>query len=429
MAGAEKSWFGDVPNVRRFIWFRIFFGARFYYPVFAVMFLDFGLTLSDFAILNAVWAAAIVCLEVPSGALADLIGRKRLIVIACVLMLVEMLVLAFVPLGDHTIVFWAFLANRVLSGAAEACASGADEALAYDSLAAVDRQREWPKVLDLQMRGQAIAMMIAMVVGAAVYDAGLIHKLTSISLSPQVSLRFPIYLTALSALAGLITVIRFEESHTHSAAHETTQQILRAGRWIIGTPLALVLIVVGLSFDSVTRLFLTLDSRYFRLIGLPDGSFGLINAGLALVGFVAPMLSRKLVENRSRIFNFWVVSGMIEVGLIGIALTRNWSGLIWVVPAVMGFYMLGFFTSHYLNEITESRMRATVLSFRGMAQNLAYGAINIAFAGLMVGLRKIDGSNDPFADALLWLPGYLLVLTIALAVWGRLRLGKSTATV
>jgi len=44
--------------------------------------LDYGLTLPQFAILNAVWAVSIVLLEVPSGALADRIGRKRMVVAA-----------------------------------------------------------------------------------------------------------------------------------------------------------------------------------------------------------------------------------------------------------------------------------------------------------------------------------------------------------
>ncbi|MCP3896253.1 MAG: MFS transporter, partial [Bacteroides sp.] len=54
----------ELRNVKLFIAFRIFFNARFYYPVFTILFLDFGLTISQFALLNAVWAATIVILEV-----------------------------------------------------------------------------------------------------------------------------------------------------------------------------------------------------------------------------------------------------------------------------------------------------------------------------------------------------------------------------
>ena len=71
-----------------FVAFRILFNVRFYYPVFMILFLDFGITLEQFGLLNAAWAAAIVLLEVPSGALADLVGRRRLLVAAAGLMVV-----------------------------------------------------------------------------------------------------------------------------------------------------------------------------------------------------------------------------------------------------------------------------------------------------------------------------------------------------
>src|SRR5512133_1085136 len=89
-----------LPNIRLFVAFRVVFNARFYYPVFTVLFLDFGLSLEQFALLNAVWALTIVLAEVPSGALADLLGRKRLLVTTSLLMIAEMSLLAFVPLGN-----------------------------------------------------------------------------------------------------------------------------------------------------------------------------------------------------------------------------------------------------------------------------------------------------------------------------------------
>lgn len=47
-------------NVRSFTLFRVFFSARFYYPVYALLFLDYGLTLGQFGLLNAIWAVTIV---------------------------------------------------------------------------------------------------------------------------------------------------------------------------------------------------------------------------------------------------------------------------------------------------------------------------------------------------------------------------------
>ena len=68
-----------------------------------------------------------------------------------------------------------FLANRVLSGAAEAAASGADEAIAYDTLKNDGNAHDWPRVLEKQMRMQSIAYIGAMSLGAAVYDRALMQ--------------------------------------------------------------------------------------------------------------------------------------------------------------------------------------------------------------------------------------------------------------
>jgi len=129
-------------NLSLFTWFRVLFTARFYYPVFSILFLDLGITLEMFSILNLVWAASIVLLEVPSGALADVVGRKKLVVFGASLYVVEISLLLFAPAHGGAWLFAALILNRILSGAAEACISGADEALAYDSLLADGREQE-----------------------------------------------------------------------------------------------------------------------------------------------------------------------------------------------------------------------------------------------------------------------------------------------
>lgn len=78
----------------------------------------------QFALLNLAWALSIVVAEVPSGALADIVGRRRLVVFAAVMMVVEMSLLAFVPMGASGLLFTVFLINRISSGLSEAAASG-----------------------------------------------------------------------------------------------------------------------------------------------------------------------------------------------------------------------------------------------------------------------------------------------------------------
>ena len=84
-------------NPMRYVWFTTLYNARAYYPILAILFIDLGLTLDQYVLLNFVWAASIFLFEVPSGALADTLGRKNLLVAASILMIAEMSCLLFAP--------------------------------------------------------------------------------------------------------------------------------------------------------------------------------------------------------------------------------------------------------------------------------------------------------------------------------------------
>ena len=407
-------------NIPLFIAFRVLFNARWYYPVLAVLVLDLGLTIEQYALLNVAWAAAIVGLEVPSGALADQIGRRRMVVLAAGLMVVEMTIFAFAPRGNANLLFALFLLNRIISGAAEASASGADEALAYDSLVADGRGSEWPRVLERLMRWQSAGFFCAMMLGAASYDAHLVqHVIDFVGLTwkatPEVTLRFPVYLTLGNAVLAFLVTLRMRETSGAKAtttAADTWRATMATGRWIVATPLVLAVILGGFCFDSIVRLFLTIASNYYRLIGLPEASFGLIGSGFALLGFFTPPLARRLAERQGMAGNFAIVATLILAGLTGVSFVVPIYGLLFLLPLGVAISLTGFFVSHYLNAaVTDSGQRATVLSFRGLAFNLAYGAVGLLFAQLSFALRNAGPPQVVFAKALGWLPWYFVAST------------------
>ncbi|MFT7469764.1 MAG: MFS family permease, partial [Candidatus Pseudothioglobus sp.] len=216
-------------NLRRFVLFRLLYSARFYYPVFTILFLDYGLSLEQFGILNLVWALTIVVAEVPSGALADIVGRKRLLVFAVILMVIEMTLLVLVPIGASSVLFAVFLINRVFSGLSEAAASGADEALAYDSLKALGREDEWAHLLEKSTRVVSAGFFVAMISGAFAYDANLVNGLLAwfspnASLAPEMVIRLPIVLTLCTSIIllfitlGLHDIDRVEIAQRRAAA-------------------------------------------------------------------------------------------------------------------------------------------------------------------------------------------------------------------
>lgn len=395
-----------VANVRRFVLFRLFFNARFYYPVFTILFLDFGLSLAEFATLNAVWAATIVLLEVPSGALADTLGRRRLLVATGAIMVAEVGLLLVVPRGHSGLLLTVFVLNRILSGAGEAAASGADEALAYDSLARAGLAAEWGRVLDLQMRIQAVGFVVAMSIGAAVYDPQLVNRLFAtigigLRIDDAVSLRLPLALTFLMALGALTAALRMEEvaQPAAEAAACTTGRIctdvlrgalgntIAGGRWILATPVALVVILAGLLFDHVIRMVVTLSSRYYRVIGLPEASYGLIGSGLALLGLVTPRIGRFMAERGTPSRNLAASAAVTVVGLWGLKVCQGGMGILPVALLMSVMTVNLYLQSDYLNRLAPSAQRATVLSFKGLAFNLGYGCVGLLYAAWLAALR------------------------------------------
>ncbi|MBU1343257.1 MAG: MFS transporter [Proteobacteria bacterium] len=412
----------SIPNIRLFIAFKVFFNSRFYYPIFTILFLDFGLTVAQFSILNAVWAATIVLAEVPSGALADIIGRKRLLVFATLTMIVEIGIISFVPKSDPSIIFIVFLVNRVLSGLAEAAASGADEAIAYDSLAAQGNPDQWGRVLEVLMRFQSIGFIIAMSIGAAVYDPDLLETICrflgfAVTFTQETTMRFPLYLTFLLAICACIATLGMKDPKTGaSSSGFDTKQIrqafdltLKAGLWIFKTPFALTVILFGMLFDGIIRMVITLSSQYYRMIELPESLFGIIGALVAMLGLVIPKIANKLAEKKSPSYALGITASLTLSGLVTMSFFWPYSGLIPALITFSAMYFTGFFVSFYINRITSSDLRATVLSFKGLAYNISYGVLGILYA-LVLKTKKQgihpspDVENIVFMDSFSWFP-------------------------
>ncbi|MCG8689012.1 MAG: MFS transporter [Desulfobacterales bacterium] len=435
----------SISNIQRYIAFKVLFNSRFYYPVFTILFLDFGLTVAQFSLLNAVWAATIVMAEVPSGALADTIGRKRLVVFATLTMVIEVGLIAFLPTANTALVFWVFLINRVLSGLAEAAASGADEALAYDALKKYGDPKEWGRVLEVVTRFQSFGFIIAMTTGAAIYDPALMNRLAnafgfSTSLTQEITMRFPLYGTLILALGACVATSGMEEVvDTPSSVNKNGSGrftdlktafglTFKAGGWILSTPFVLSVILFGMLFDGTIRMVITLSSQYYRMILLPESLFGILGAGVAMLGFIVPRLARTLAENRSPDTGLWLTAGLTLSGLTLMAFFIPWVGMIPALITFAAMYFNGFFVSFYINRETPSSQRATVLSFKGLSYNMAYGLLGVGYALILKVQRNMmdtqltgqELDNLVFKETFFLFPSFFIGGFIVLIIFSRL---------
>lgn len=405
-------------NARLFVLFSTLYNARAYYPVLAVLFTDLGLGLEQFVMLNAVWAAAIFLLEVPSGALADTLGRKRLLVFSAALMVAEIGVLLLAPKDGGVLLFALCLLNRFLSGASEAAASGADEAIAYDSLPVEGRAAAWDVVLATAMRWRAAGFLIAMTFGGLLYDPTWLNAMLPDGwhVPVDVARRLPVALVFLQALACLAICLRFEEKSSDSGAGKNAcraalRLTFQTARHAFTTRTIAVVLMGGLLIDAVTRNFATLVSEYYRLIEIPVWAFGLVGSLIAVGNWFVPAIAARVNQRFDTLTSLILGGGIAALCLWLLVPAWPWAGL---VPAMLLMMVLGFvsFTvGRHLHGVATSEQRATLLSVKGLVFNLAYGLYSFAFSLTLAGFSKNEGRA--FQQALAWQAGaFLLALTI-----------------
>ena len=95
-------------------------------PVLSLMLLDKGTSLSSLAVVLGVYSMSIFITEIPSGVLADLLGRKHIFIASCALYSISSIVLLFLK-------GWWLILCMIPWGAGKAFATGSFDALAIDN--------------------------------------------------------------------------------------------------------------------------------------------------------------------------------------------------------------------------------------------------------------------------------------------------------
>lgn len=342
-------------------------------------------------------------------------------------MVAEMAILCVAPRNGGMVLFLFCLVNRILSGLAEGAASGADEAIVFDSLAESGREGEWHHVMEQLTRWQSTAFLVVMLLGGAVYAPGSVNWFLSFlgihtHLDQATTLRFPLVLTLLSAVGVLLLAVSFREPTRHQPhsledpeGHRASSALgafaftLQAGRWLLGNPTALFVVCAGFVLDCVVRLFLVFSTSYFRLIEIPEIAFGVLGAAMGAIGLLVSPWIRRMVTTRSIGASFAIMTSVVFVGLVGVAFHPPYWGLLFGYLLWGAMTMIGFAVSTFLNQLVDSHHRATVLSFKGVTINMAYAGISLLFAWA---LHLVPGSNaqEQLGHAFGFLP-FWLVLT------------------
>lgn len=352
-------------------------------PIIVLFYEEHKLGLQDVFILKSVYSVAAVALEVPSGYLADVWGRKRCIVAGCVLFFGGYLCYSL------TSTFAAFLVAEILLGIGQTMINGADSALLYDTTVHHGREN-----LYLRYEGR-----ITMIGNFAEAVAGIFGGLLAVY-----SLRYPFYAQAVVAFVGIPAAMALREYAPANKVQSPWEEILRILRYSLVTNKKLCCnIMYSGIIGAATLTMAWFVQPVLMQLETPTEWYGIIWTVLNLTVGVAALYSDRVEQlfgmNKMNILILSVIAG----GYVALAYNLTYAGL----GILLLFYIFrGFATpilKGYINQMTFSEMRATVLSIRNFVIRLMFAAI-APFIGWLNDMYSLQVALLASA-ALIFIPG------------------------
>jgi MFS family permease len=325
-------------------------------PIIVLFYEKQGLGLQDVFILKSVYSIAAVTLEIPSGYLADVWGRRKCLLLGSFLFFFGYLCYSF------TDTFAAFLFAELLLGVGQTLVNGADSALLYDTTAQYKEEH-----LYLRYEGR-----ITMIGNFAEAFAGIFGGLLAVY-----SLRFPFYGQAAIAFIGIPASIALKEVNRSKQIQNPLTEIIRIIKYSLITNKRLCCnIMYSGIIGAATLMMAWFVQPVLMYLKTPVSWFGVIWTVLNLVVGFAALYSDRVDRYLGPKKMGSLILLFIVGGYVTLAFNLTYAGL----AILFVFYIFrGFATpilKGYINQMTISEMRATVLSIRNFIIRLMFAAIS-----------------------------------------------------
>ncbi len=326
-----------------------------------IFLLDAGLSNFQAFAANAFFTAGMVLFEVPTGIVADTIGRRVSYLLGTVTLTISTFL--YVLLWQMEAPFWEWALASMLLGLGFTFFSGAVEAWLVDALAATGFTGQMEMVFG---RGQ-IVTGVGMLTGSVA--GGLIAEQTSLGV-PFI-LRGVVLIVMFGVAFRLMHDVGFtpeKGGHPVAEMRKIAANSIEYG-WRI--PAVKWLMVESLATGGVgIYAFYALQPYLLELYGDPHayqiaGLVAAIVAGAQIAGgFAAPRIRRRFRRRTSALIVTASLS-VLALGLIGVA-DSFWPVLGLIVIWGLLFAATSPIRQSYLNGLIPSRQRATILSFDSM---------------------------------------------------------------
>lgn len=322
-----------------------------------------GLNLFQIGIMESIFHLTSFTMEIPTGLVADIYGRKASRLAGRLMNIISILILI---LGNN---FWFIAISFVVSALSYNLESGAGDALLYDSMKEIGIEDDYNKVIGKREIFFQISATISLILGGYIAQTNyiLVYKIA-----------------AVIAIIAFVECLFFNEPNIGKIESENKgykllyEQFINSINILKNNRQLRFLII----FSEVFALFYTTEffyiQNYLKNIGTTESVIGIILSIGAICGAIASANAHRLqvkfgivkllvAASVAAIFGFWVVglSKAAGVAFIGLSMVE---GIIFVT------------TTGYINKLIPSEQRATLLSFQSMF-----------FSFLMIGIFPLIG--------------------------------------
>ena len=344
-------------NIWKIYLYMVLYSLMFFTPIIVLFYQENGLSLTQIMIIQSISSILFVLLEVPSGYFADVSGRKKALRVTGISAARAMLVFA---IGTS---FYHFLLASILWAIAGIFVSGADSAFVYDTLKELNKEDQYKKVWGNIVFYYSIGIAAASIIGGLL--GSLDYRYTFYAMIPCMLLLIPLSLS-LKEPKRHKTV--FKKNYIIDLFKIIKLSILKNKklRWL------LVYSAVLMSFIQVAYFFY---QPYFELSGLNIAYFGIVFAGFSVVAALSAKYSHVLEEKIGKKYSLILLFVLVSVCYF---LMSNFIYLFSFVFAFLIQFVQGFSSvviSDYVNQLTESSIRATVLSVKSLIEKMFYAVI------------------------------------------------------
>lgn len=355
-----------VKGLKRLYLFKFLFSLHFFSGVLVPFFTDWGgLELVQVMLLQSVFGLAVVLLEVPTGAVADRLGRKVSLSLGAGVLALGALLYSWTP--D----FWLFVGCEIVWAAGLSLLSGADVALVYDRLKEEDAENQSRDVLGRFAAVGLTGMLIGAPVGSLIaHFAGL---------------RYAMMAYAVPAALAAILVATVSEPRRDRESRTAYFTLIKNGWLLLRNNRSVQRLVVDkVAAQGLVFFVLWLHQPLLGEMGVAIGYFGLVMAGITGVQIpVSNSFSRleRLLGSPKR---YAMASALIAgLSLLGLGWVQSVPLAILLILIAASFGLTrGTLMVNYLNKFIESDNRATMLSIVSMIERLCF-AILYPLVGLL----------------------------------------------